>query len=199
MSVVVLDFGGVLSEPEGKEAVVAAVWGVDPVALEGPYWRHRQPYDEGCSNLAYWSAVADDLGEPMDEELANRLGRADAKAWAPIRPEAEAILRDLAEAGVPTALLSNAPVDLLAALEAMPWRRHVGEVFVSGVLGESKPDPAIFALVEKALGVPADQIVFVDDRQVNLDGAEAVGWRTHLWTSDAATRAFLVEGGWLTR
>jgi len=38
-----------------------------------------------------------------------------------------------------------------------------------------KPDPPIYHACLEALGVPAPQALFIDDREVNITGAHAVG------------------------
>jgi glucose-1-phosphatase len=49
------------------------------------------------------------------------------------------------------------------------------KVFLSYRLGMVKPDGDIFHHVVDALGVPAEQIVLLDDSQLNVDGARSVG------------------------
>jgi 2-haloacid dehalogenase len=46
-------------------------------------------------------------------------------------------------------------------------------------MGLRKPDPAIYAAVDRELGItsPSD-VLFVDDNAANIASAEAYGWRT---------------------
>jgi epoxide hydrolase-like predicted phosphatase len=75
-----------------------------------------------------------------------------------------------------TALLSNAWDD---TRQAIVERWHIDDAFdeliISSELGIVKPDPRIFQLVLDKLGVTANQAVFVDDMQRNVDGARRVG------------------------
>lgn len=48
-------------------------------------------------------------------------------------------------------------------------------VVISGEVGLRKPDPEIYALAARDIGVPADQCVFVDDIATNVRGAVAAG------------------------
>jgi putative hydrolase of the HAD superfamily len=101
------------------------------------------------------------------------------------RPEpalAEAVLA-ARRAGVRTGLLSNS------------WgtgryeRDRFGELFdavvISGEVGLRKPDPAIYALAARSLGLPPPACVFVDDLAVNLEPAEQLGMATVLHDDDA--------------
>lgn len=53
-------------------------------------------------------------------------------------------------------------------------------------IGHAKPDPAAFRWCLDALAVPADQVVFVDDREENIQAARAIGMRCHLFTTPHA-------------
>lgn len=49
------------------------------------------------------------------------------------------------------------------------------DVILSGDLGIVKPDAEIYEYMLVKLKLPASEVLFVDDRQVNVDGAEACG------------------------
>lgn len=77
------------------------------------------------------------------------------------------------EHGVRTALVSNSwggrdyPEDVLGRL--------FDEVLISGLIGLRKPDPEIYLLAARTLGVDPPDCIFVDDFPVNVEGARAVG------------------------
>ena len=52
------------------------------------------------------------------------------------------------------------------------------ERFLSHEMGLVKPDRAAFEYVVEALECPAERILFLDDNQINVDGARAVGLRS---------------------
>lgn len=58
-------------------------------------------------------------------------------------------------------------------------------VVVSSEVGMIKPSRDIFELMSEQLGVPADETVFIDDRPVNVDGADRTGMKTILFTTNA--------------
>ena len=55
-------------------------------------------------------------------------------------------------------------------------------LFISGYEKITKPDPEIYRLLESRFGIKLEECLFVDDRQVNIDGAEAVGMQAVLFT-----------------
>jgi HAD superfamily hydrolase (TIGR01509 family) len=87
----------------------------------------------------------------------------------------EPLLHELSRTGVEMHLLSNYPVwseildDKLGLSRFAPW------TFVSWRTGVRKPDPQAYARAMRALARPAHELLFVDDRQVNVDAARSVG------------------------
>lgn len=75
-----------------------------------------------------------------------------------------------------TGILSN------SSPGARERERHHGFEAVTDVLvyshevGLAKPDPAVYALTADRLGVRPDEVVFLDDTEVRVDGARAAGW-----------------------
>ena len=52
---------------------------------------------------------------------------------------------------------------------------HFREIFLSSAIGLRKPDAAAYDHVVKAIGVPAERIVFFDDLAENIEGAQGAG------------------------
>jgi HAD superfamily hydrolase (TIGR01509 family) len=59
----------------------------------------------------------------------------------------------------------------------------------------AKPDLAIYEYVLKQLGTRPDETLFLDDKQVNIDAANAVGMRAVLFTDVDHLRADLMAMG----
>lgn len=196
---VVFDLGMVLASPVGLYERVAELLHTTPAAVQAGMWGpHRVSYDEGGSDRDYWSATLPHIVDvPVDdfEALLPALVAADVEGWRHIRPEARSIVADLVDAGVPRNVLSNAPNCLADAAPAFDWFSLIDRFFFSAQLGMVKPNPEIYASVEDALGVPASELLFIDDKQPNVQAARARGWTAHLWVDDADTRRWLVTEG----
>ncbi|MEU6783240.1 HAD-IA family hydrolase [Nonomuraea angiospora] len=94
-------------------------------------------------------------------------------------------LDELAGDGFGLACLSNDAAAWSAILRRrFGLDRRIRRWFISSDLGARKPDPAPYEAVLGELGVPAGQVVFVDDRPVNLVPARSLGMRTVLFRSD---------------
>lgn len=95
-------------------------------------------------------------------------------------PEMANLVERLHAAGTPLYLLSNAPAFMDTWLRGPAHRRHpflgcFRDYVVSGLVGHSKPDAAIYQLTCRAGGFDPTHAVFVDDIQANVDGARAIG------------------------
>lgn len=194
---VVFDLGEVLASPGTLLADLAAQAGLDEPALTRTYWQHRDAHDRGSDADTYWRAVLAAAGAVDDADLRRTLGETDARVWSTIRPDARETLAALHEAGVRVAILSNAPHAMAQASRASDWARWVDDWFFSAELGLAKPDAEVYAAVTHALGVPPGEVVFFDDRRVNVDAALRAGWDAHLWTSGTAVQDTLRRLGLL--
>jgi len=84
----------------------------------------------------------------------------------------------LRAAGVRVGVLSNSEGKLAALFDEIGWGDRFEAVIDSGVVGVEKPDPRIFALAARALGVSEPALVHIgDSRPADIDGALAVGAR----------------------
>ncbi len=68
---------------------------------------------------------------------------------------------------------------------------HFREIFLSSTIGLRKPDPEAYDHVVKAIGVPAERILFFDDLAANIDGARARGLQAVQVRSSADVAAAL--------
>jgi putative hydrolase of the HAD superfamily/hydrolase len=104
------------------------------------------------------------------------------------QPAMSALVRRARSHGIRTALLSNSwgntyPRDT--------WDGMFDDVVISGEVGMRKPDPEIFLLAARRLDLKPDECVFVDDLELNVDGARAVGMTAILHTEYDETRRAL--------
>ena len=122
--------------------------------------------------------------EPSDEELARFL-EAEHAAWQPARvlgATTHALLESLRSRGMRLGLVSNAfdPGWLLHRdLEQMGIAERIDHAVFSSEVGKRKPHPEIFERALEALGVAAEESLFVGDRLYeDVRGAGEVGMTT---------------------
>lgn len=61
--------------------------------------------------------------------------------------------------------------------------KHFDDIVESAKIGFAKPEPEAYEIAADRLGVRLDECVFTDDRQGYVEGAQAVGMKTILFTS----------------
>jgi FMN phosphatase YigB (HAD superfamily) len=72
----------------------------------------------------------------------------------------------------------NPTIIVEAALRRLGVRASVGRAYGSDLAGAFKPGPAFYAAILNGLGVSAREVVVVDDQEVALSAARALGART---------------------
>jgi HAD superfamily hydrolase (TIGR01509 family) len=83
-------------------------------------------------------------------------------------------------------MISNMGYDMLNDLFSEQERSELfDDVVISSDVGLIKPSIDIFELALERLGVAADETVFIDDQPANVEGAERLGIKTILFTTNA--------------
>lgn len=192
VTAVLFDYGEVLTEaqPDADVAAMADVVGLDLPEFQRGYWAARAAYDRGGSAEDFWRAVA---GRDVDGADLAALVRLDVDAWLHLEPAAMAVVAELQARGVRLALLSNAPHELADAVDAHPGFAAFAPRLFSARLGLTKPDPEIFAVAVARLGVPAGEVLFLDDRTDNVAAARAAGLQARQVPDAARLREHLTQ------
>ncbi len=188
---ILVDYGEVITEPQPAEdlARMAAMLELDVPDFVERYWQHRHAYDLGGSAAEFWSAVA---GRPLENSgLLEELIRLDMLSWSHLNPETLEALDAVHRRGASLSLLSNAPHELAAALDGHPAFASFEHMMFSAQLGAAKPDRAIFEAAIERIGRPAEEILFIDDRAANVEGARQAGLQAVQFTSAAKLREVL--------
>lgn len=111
-------------------------------------------------------------------------------------PGMAAIVDGLASRSVPMFAITNFSAEFWPAFRARARLiDHMRDVVVSGAVGLTKPDPAIYALACRRFGLAPAQALFIDDRAENIDAARAFGMQAHLFRDAPSLRRALAAHG----
>jgi len=153
-----------------------------------------------------------DSGRPFDEAAADLSEKFPAyaeliRAWGDRFGETitdpvegvHAIVEELHRRDVPLFAITNFSAEFWKPFveRERAFFARFRDIVVSGEVKLLKPDPAIYYLALHRFGLKPDEALFVDDRQINIEGAAAVGMRTHLFTDAADLRDRLTAEGLL--
>ncbi|HEU0206144.1 MAG TPA: HAD family hydrolase [Pseudolysinimonas sp.] len=161
-----------------------------------PELRKRWWHDEGewaaeaggfADARAYHAAFTEALGLQISvaDWIANR--RSAMTPW----PESFAAVERAARLGSVSLLTNNGALveEHLSELAPELVPLFGDELHTSSFYGARKPDPTVFANMLAHYGVPAEQVFFADDLQVNVDGARTLGIEAHRFTDAASLNA----------
>ena len=133
--------------------------------------------------------------------------RDEIRAWhdnwielaTPHIPHSVKLLRTLRAKDVPVFALTNFGIESFAYAQTQyDFLNEFDRAFVSGHMGVIKPDVRIYEMVEEECGVPADRLLFTDDRDDNVAVAGARGWQVHHFEGPEGWAQALVSRGLLT-
>jgi putative hydrolase of the HAD superfamily len=192
--VVLFDYGEVISVSPSAEdrAELLAIAGADPE----PFWRsydgHRDELDRGLLSVPqYWSRIAEDVGADWSLATVQRMWAIDFRSWITVEPGTVELIDRLHRGGTRIALLSNAGFDYASPFRFSPLAQCFERMFVSAEMLSLKPDPEIYLEVARELAIDPQQIVFIDNKLVNVEGATALGITAHHFTTVDGLRTFL--------
>jgi putative hydrolase of the HAD superfamily len=133
------------------------------------------------SERDYWLQRSREVGTLLGETwgametLVQRARGADPDRI--VRPETAALVRQAQAAGIRLAILSN-ELDLFygrGLRERLPLLEAFERIDDATYTGVLKPDPQAYLGCLQALGLQAEEAVFVDDQLRNVDGARRLG------------------------
>lgn len=188
---VIFDYGGVLRD-DGREGwdALDQPHGLPPGALwsafhDIPEYRlsRRGAVDAG----AFRAAVRGRLVAVAGDEVRADAALAALDRYLADLPALDAEMRVLVEglraAGrVKLGVLSNASLGWTETLRARGVAHLFDDVVVSADVGLAKPDPEVFLLAARRLGVEPQACLMVDDQPQHLESAGRAGLQTHVFT-----------------
>jgi putative hydrolase of the HAD superfamily len=188
-----VDYGEVISEPQPEDtiAAMASLAGLEVTEFVARYWQYRPAYDAGSDARTYWSQVID--SRPLPEQTLEQLIRLDMDSWSHMNEETLELLDEAHRRGHSLSLLSNAPHELAVTLTGHPALYFFDHLIFSARIGAVKPDAAAFQAAVRLLSRRPQDILFIDDRPDNVQGAIDAGLRAVRFTSAAGLRAELPQ------
>lgn len=133
-----------------------------------------------------------EIGEALDNHEA-------AREWGAQRgrvdPAMLTLAGEIAAAGLRTSILTNGTDTLQAEIAGLHLDDHFAPIFNTAEIGFAKPDARAFTHVLGALGSESTDVLFIDDVRTNIDGAAALGIRTHHFNDAVSLRSDLRARG----
>lgn len=192
---VLFDVGGVLSRDmiETKLADLARRHGLPEAELLRAGLALRERADLGrLSDAEYWGQVLRQAGaEPADGDAA-------IEPYLEPVPGTLELARRLKARGLRVGILSNDSVQMARARRDRHGFDAVFDpIVISGEIGKVKPAPGVYDHAVQTLGLPPAEVLFIDNREENVQGARARGLRALRFESAAQLERELARLGLL--
>lgn len=184
---VLWDFGGVFTpSPFAGLRAWAGERSLDVdvvfATIFGPYERdtdhhwHRLERGETTLKEAMGAIVAEAQARGFELDGDNPFSFLGAAMEAEDRSAMVELVRDVRTAGMQTGLVTNNVAEFGDGWRALlPIDELFHHVIDSSAVGVRKPDPAIYELAVRTVGVAPHEVVFLDDLPSNIAAAEALG------------------------
>lgn len=179
----VVDFGGVLTTSMRESfREFAQAEDVDGEHLHSVLFAQYDNEGSLVHGIETGAVAMEEFERELAAKLKTRSGSAVLaeglvrRMFAGARADARMIdaVRNARRHGLRTGLLSNSWGNR-ESYEFEHFDTLFDAVVISGEVGLRKPDPGIYALAARDLGVEPDECVFVDDIPANVRGAASVG------------------------
>lgn len=179
------DFADVISLPQDDFCFLqmAKLLDLEEREFSQRYWKFRKAYDLGQSGNDYWSRVSNRTLAP---ELVSELIDWDCKSWGNINVGTLRFVQKMKQQNKMLGVLSNLPIDLVRFLRKnYDFLSIFDHVFFSAEIHLVKPESEIYRFVLRETGTKASDIIFFDDKEENLKGAQEVGMETFLFKNNS--------------
>ena len=196
---VLFDYGMVLSAPPLPEAWerMKAITSLDEAKFHAGYWAYRHGYDRGThTGKEYWRLATAHSGVEIDEVQLAALIVADNDLWTQPNPPMIDWAHRLQDAGIRTGILSNLGDEMhTGVIGRFDWFDRFNHRTFSYQLKIAKPEVEIYQHAAQGLETEPEAILFIDDREENIAGAQKAGLQTLRYTDHKAFEQEMVERG----
>ncbi|MGE5653109.1 MAG: HAD family hydrolase [Bacillota bacterium] len=157
-----------------------------------PFAPYKSVEDELLFFAQWYRSLFSELG--ITENVEGRVDTLMQHLWylkKDLYPETIEVLEYFSAHGYKMGVISDTGPSLELTLKNVGIHRYFTSFTASSLVGVGKPDPIIFNAALKAQGVTAAESLYVDDYDVEADGARALGF-----TSFLIDRAGIVNREW---
>lgn len=194
---VVFDFGGVMTGESNREIVVNYIrqtLHLSETEFEKANQEKQRARQGGATDEEFWTAYAK-ANEIALPENFSRSFKSVLKEAIGANPEMYLLVEQLKGYKVPVAMLSNIDKRLAKLVKEFGLYDPFYPCLLSCEIGVEKPDPKAFELLINRLGLPPEEIVYIDDQPQNIDAAQKAGLDAILFESTEQLRSELNRRG----
>ncbi len=190
------DYGGVIAGIPGSEFEKKAskLLNVNLEKFKNTYFKFNYLLNHNIlTTEKFWKKLTAEFGrENKYEELINFIKSLPTHE---INEQILELVDKLKCNGYKIGLLSNNTTEAADKIHGFRLADHFDTVIVSAEIGYSKPDPKIFKIFLKRLGVKAKELIYIDDTPRSLETAKEIGFYPILFKNSKLLLKELTELG----
>ncbi|MBS0625495.1 MAG: HAD family phosphatase [Verrucomicrobia bacterium] len=175
--VIVFDFGGVMTTKNKREGIVEFLcnsFQLSPEEFERVNLEKRKALKVGSTDEEFWLSYAERKGIELPASWKTDFQNV-LKDGIGVNPEMYELVAQLKEKEVKVGLFSNIDFRLSKLIRQFGLYEPFEPCLLSCEVGLEKPDPKAYAYLVEKIGISASEIVFIDDKQENIDSAKEAG------------------------
>lgn len=154
----------------------------------------RKAMKSGKTDVDFWIEFAQKRGVQLPKDWSGQY-TAVLKKSVGADPNMYTLIDQLKENGVRVGMLSNIDDRYTKLIRDFGFYKPFEPCLLSCEMGLEKPDPKAYELLLKTINLPAEEIVFIDDKEENVEAAKAMGIDAILFTSEPQLRGELNKRG----
>lgn len=195
---IVFDFGGVMTKKSDRGAVVKFL--CESFSLTSEEFallnqeKRKAVLKSGKRDQDFWLEYAreknicipDDWEETFNQVMHEAIG---------VNHEMYQLVNKLKKTGISIVLLSNIDDHIAKIIRDFHLYEPFDPCLLSCEIGLEKPDPGIYHFLIEKMQLPANQIIFIDDKKENIEAAEKIGLDAILFTSQEKLEKELKDRG----
>src|SRR5580700_3245716 len=173
---VILDWGGVMGR-EDRSAVVhflCQTFQFSNSAFEKADLACIKAVQAGQSDVDFWMQLAQEKGVQLPKDWAT-VYTAQLEKSVGADPKMYALVDGLKRKNLRVGLLSNTNPRRAKLLRDLGFYKPFQPCLLSCETGLRKPDPQAYAFLLKTLSLPAQDVIFIDNRMENVRAAKKIG------------------------
>lgn len=173
---VVFDWGNVISFDDRSVVVdfMCRTFGFSKSDFERANVEKRKAMEAGKSDIDFWLQFAKENGIKLPDDWAH-IYTSVLKASVGADPKMYELIEELKHNQIRVGLLSNINDRYTKLIRDFGFYDPFDPCLLSCEIGLDKPDPKAYEFLLSKLNIPAEEVVFIDDKLENIEAAKKMG------------------------
>jgi putative hydrolase of the HAD superfamily len=194
---IVFDFGSVMTKDSNWKAMddfVRESFSLSQEMFDVANLDKYESLAQGKTDEEFWLSYANDNAIELPSHWAASF-RSVMQTSLGVNLKMYALVGELQEQNILVAMLSNTTERRSKIFRSFGLYKPFDPCLLSCEIGLRKPDPKVYELLLKTLNLPAQEVIFVDDKLENIEAAKKLGIDAILFESEEQLKRELAQRG----